>query len=99
MAAARANQENAKGEQEVDADGVQEAATDGEQEVDVDGELDAVEIFKVCHTSREKGVTDTTKEAIVSLISLYAFPTSFYVSLIETVLVWKLIWLEKLKCP
>jgi hypothetical protein len=46
-----------------------------------------------------EGVTDTTKEAILSLISLYTFPASSYVSLIETVLVWKLIWLEKLKCP
>jgi hypothetical protein len=83
MAAARANQENATGEQEADADGVQEAATNREQEAAIDGELDAVEIFKVCHTNRKKGVTDTTKEAIVSLVSLYTFPTSSYVSLIE----------------
>jgi hypothetical protein len=86
MAAARANQENATGEQEASADGEQEAAADGD--------LDAVEIFKECHTSRKKGLTDIAKEAIVSLISLYTFPASSYVSLTETVLVRKLKWLE-----
>jgi hypothetical protein len=34
------------------------------------------------------------KKAISSLISLYIFPASSYVSLIEIVLVWKLRWLE-----
>jgi hypothetical protein len=68
MATSRANQENATRQPAADADGVQEDGADGEQEVAVDGELDAVEIFKVCHTIRKKGVIDTTKEAIVSLI-------------------------------
>jgi hypothetical protein len=66
----------------------------GEQEVAADGELDVVDIFKEYHTSRKKGLTDIAKEAIVSLILLYTFPASSYISLIETILVWKLRWHE-----
>jgi hypothetical protein len=61
MVAAGANQEIASGEQEADADGEQEAVADGE--------LDMVEIFKECHNSCKKALTDIAKEAIVSLIS------------------------------
>jgi hypothetical protein len=49
-----------------------------------------VEIFKECHTSRKKGMSDIAKEAIVSLISLNTFSSS----LIEIVLVWKMRWLK-----
>jgi hypothetical protein len=66
----------------------------GEQEVAADGELDVVDIFKEYHTSRKKGLTDIAKEAIVSLILLYTFSASSYISLIETILVWKLRWHE-----
>lgn len=61
MAAARANQEEGAGELEEDAGGEEGAAPEEE--------LDAVEVFKECHTSRKKGLSDPAKEAIVSLIS------------------------------
>jgi hypothetical protein len=67
MAAARANEGNGDGE-----DGIArqlEEDTAGEQRYDTEEDLDAVEIFKECHTSRKKGVSDIAKEAIVSLIS------------------------------
>jgi hypothetical protein len=46
-----------------------EEAGDGPHEDHEDApaeELDAVELFKVCHTSRIKGLTDNVKDAIVS---------------------------------
>jgi hypothetical protein len=49
-----------------------------------------VQIFKECHTSCKKGMSDVAKEAIVNLISLYTSPSS----LIETVFVCKWRWLE-----
>ena len=60
MAAARANQEDTIGELEDPADGDQEDAADEE--------IDVVEIFKECHTSHKKGLSETAKEVVVSII-------------------------------
>ena len=60
MAAACANQEDAIGELEDPADRDQEDAADEE--------LDVVEVFKECHTSRKKGLSEIAKEAVVSII-------------------------------
>jgi len=37
-----------------------------EQVGEADEEIDAVEAFKVCHTSRKKGMSDAAREAVVS---------------------------------
>jgi len=37
-----------------------------EQVGEANKEIDAVEAFKVCHTSRKKGMSDTAREAVVS---------------------------------
>ena len=37
-----------------------------EQVGEVDEEIDAVEAFKVCHTSRKKGTSDAAREAVGS---------------------------------
>ena len=42
-----------------------------EQVGEADEEIDAVEAFKVCHTSRKKGMSDVAREAVVSLAHAY----------------------------
>jgi len=37
-----------------------------EQVGEANKEIDAVEAFKVCHTSRKKGMSDAAREAVVS---------------------------------
>jgi len=45
---------------------------------DADEEIDAVEAFKVCHTSRKKGMSDIAREAVVSPSTyLFALPAGF----------------------
>jgi len=49
-----------------------------EQVGEANKEIDAVEAFKVCHTSRKKGMSDAAREAVVSPSTcLFSLPGFF----------------------
>ncbi|CAN6272276.1 unnamed protein product [Urochloa humidicola] len=55
---------------ELNEDGLQ----DDQVHDDVDGQINAVEAFRVCHTSRSRGMSEVAKEAVASMENMMAQP-------------------------
>ena len=55
--------------------GTEDSEVNGEESQELvresDEELDAMEAFKVCHTNRKNGMSDATREAVVSLYTCF----------------------------